>query len=102
MTQNECTLANRPTRAEGHLNKLSELGHFLKGSSATIGLTKVKDGCEKIQHWGSHKDESGNETNESEAELLKRIKDILPSIRGDCAAAEVKIRKFFGLDTKHE
>ncbi|KAK6405435.1 Phosphorelay intermediate protein, partial [Oleoguttula sp. CCFEE 5521] len=38
------------------LNALSQLGHFLKGSSATLGMTKVKDSCEKIQHYGAHKD----------------------------------------------
>ncbi|KAF1851977.1 histidine-phosphotransfer domain, HPT domain-containing protein [Cucurbitaria berberidis CBS 394.84] len=42
-----------------YLKELSELGHFLKGSSATLGLTKVKDSCEKIQHYGSQKDETG-------------------------------------------
>ncbi|KAI9901320.1 hypothetical protein N3K66_003137 [Trichothecium roseum] len=34
------------------LTKLSSLGHFLKGSSATLGLIKVRDGCEKIQQYG--------------------------------------------------
>merc|ERR1712000_228939 len=37
------------------LEQLSALGHFLKGSSATLGLTKVKDSCEKIQHFGARK-----------------------------------------------
>lgn len=32
-----------------NLTELSHLGHFLKGSSATLGFTKVKDECEKIQ-----------------------------------------------------
>ena len=39
------------------LDQLSHLGHFLKGSSATLGLTKVKDSCEKIQHYGQRRDE---------------------------------------------
>lgn len=29
--------------------ELSELGHFLKGSSATLGVSKVRDTCQKIQ-----------------------------------------------------
>lgn len=28
-----------------------KLGHYLKGSSAMIGVTKVKDVCEDIQMW---------------------------------------------------
>jgi len=39
------------------LQSLSDKGHFLKGSSATLGFTKVKDECEKIQNWGKKKDE---------------------------------------------
>ena len=31
-----------PNRKEKDLAELSSLGHFLKGSSATLGLTKVK------------------------------------------------------------
>jgi len=46
-------------RQDDYLKELSELGHFLKGSSATLGLTKVKDSCEKIQNYGSLKDETG-------------------------------------------
>jgi len=37
-------------RAQQDLQELSSLGHFLKGSSATLGLTKVKDMCEEMQH----------------------------------------------------
>ncbi|OAL56485.1 putative histidine phosphotransferase HPT1p [Pyrenochaeta sp. DS3sAY3a] len=60
-------------RKEGYLKELSELGHFLKGSSATLGLTKVKDSCEKIQNFGSLKDETGNKdiTEEESREKLR-------------------------------
>jgi len=47
-------LTRRREKKDGdYLKTLSELGHFLKGSSATLGLTKVKDSCEKIQHYGA-------------------------------------------------
>ena len=42
------TLTSRFSEAK-NLTELSHLGHFLKGSSATLGFTKVKDECEKIQ-----------------------------------------------------
>ncbi|ORX71489.1 histidine phosphotransferase [Linderina pennispora] len=34
------------------LVRLSELGHFLKGSSASIGVKRVRDCCEHIQQLG--------------------------------------------------
>lgn len=40
---------NRKYRKARNLTELSHLGHFLKGSSATLGFNKVKDECEKIQ-----------------------------------------------------
>lgn len=42
--------------ASQSLAELSSLGHFMKGSSATLGLIKIKDCCEKMQHLGSCKD----------------------------------------------
>jgi len=58
-----------------YLKELSELGHFLKGSSATLGLTKVKDSCEKIQHYGQLKDDAGTKdiTEEQAQENLAKI-----------------------------
>lgn len=44
---------------EKNLEELSSLGHFLKGSSATIGLVKIKEHCEKIQHYGAGKNAAG-------------------------------------------
>ncbi|TFK40686.1 signal transduction histidine kinase [Crucibulum laeve] len=42
---------------EKDLEKLSHLGHFLKGSSAALGVWKVQETCEKIQHYGQLRDE---------------------------------------------
>jgi len=59
--------------AEKDLPTLSSLGHFLKGSSATLGLTKVKDSCEKIQHFGLGKDESGSVDEPDEGVSLEKL-----------------------------
>lgn len=59
-------------RSEKNLPELSSLGHFLKGSSATLGFTKVKDECEKIQHYGHKKNETG-ELDEPDEEKLLRL-----------------------------
>lgn len=61
-------------RAKKELVKLSSLGHFLKGSSAALGIIKVQDACEKIQHYGNKRDEEAGE-DLTEPEALKRISD---------------------------
>lgn len=50
------------------------MGHFLKGSSATLGFNKVKDECEKIQHYGHRKDETGVIDEPDDKLSLDRIK----------------------------
>ena len=75
--------------------QLSSLGHFLKGSSATLGLTKVKDSCEKIQHFGAHKDESGTVEVPEDAECLNRIKEIIASLKVEYAEVEKSLKHFY-------
>ena len=82
-------------RKEGNLPELSSLGHFLKGSSATLGLSKVKDSCEKIQHFGAHKDEGGNASNEGEEYFLEKIKQTLEQARHEYTMAEAVLRSFY-------
>jgi len=83
-------------REEKDLHKLSQLGHFLKGSSATLGLKKVRDSCEKIQHWGEMKDDTGTKDVEDEAENLKKIKDIMPIMRKDYVEVEKFLKDWYG------
>lgn len=66
---------------EKDLEKLSALGHFLKGSSATLGLINIREGCEKIQNLGDNKDESGLKELDDNAECLKRIQVILEDLK---------------------
>ncbi|KAI0147824.1 hpt domain-containing protein [Xylariaceae sp. FL1272] len=81
---------------EKDLEELYRLGHFLKGSSATIGMTKVKDSCEKIQRYGKKENEDG--TPEDDEELcLSRIKDTLKTVKTEYAEAETTLKKFFGV-----
>ncbi|KAK9326212.1 signal transduction histidine kinase [Lipomyces orientalis] len=88
-TQMDAALTN------GDLDQLSSLGHFLKGSSAALGLTKVKNSCEKIQHLGAQKDEVGTtELNDPEY-CLKQIKIILESVRQEYAESESFLRKYY-------
>ncbi|KZF19945.1 histidine-phosphotransfer domain, HPT domain-containing protein [Xylona heveae TC161] len=88
-TKMETSLAN------GDLAQLSSLGHFLKGSSATLGLTKVKDSCEKIQHFGAKKDETGTVDEADDQVCLQRIKDTLVDVKAEYSEAEKLLKKFY-------
>lgn len=79
------------------LKELSSLGHFLKGSSATIGLTKVKDACEKIQHYGAHKDENGAPSAElNDDKCLNLIKEALGDAESEYEDVSKLLKKFYG------
>lgn len=85
----------RPHRQKGDLAQLSAEGHFLKGSSATLGLNKVKDSCEKIQHYGQHKDETGTNEEPDDAKCLGRIKKTLAVVKVEYAEVEKVLRRFY-------
>ena len=82
-------------REEKNLGELSSLGHFLKGSSATLGLNKVKDSCEKIQHFGAHKDETGTKDEPDSTKCLQRIKDTLAVVKVEYAEVEKVLKRFY-------
>jgi len=95
------------TQAEGTFNKmdsclakkdlaqLSALGHFLKGSSATLGLTKVKDSCEKIQHFGANKDETGTNDEPDDDVCLDRLKSTIKQAKQEFAEVEKLLKDYY-------
>ncbi|KAJ5661803.1 uncharacterized protein N7477_009419 [Penicillium maclennaniae] len=87
---------------EKKLEELSQLGHFLKGSSATLGLTNVKDACEKIQHYGAGKDESGSTDEPDETVSLKKIDTTLKEVKVEYAKVEKFLRRYYGEEVKEE
>jgi osomolarity two-component system phosphorelay intermediate protein YPD1 len=97
------TYANKfSNRDDKDLDELSALGHFLKGSSATLGLIKVKDGCEKIQHFGASKDETGT-IDEPDTEVsLKAIKKTLDEVETAYRKVEKLLRRYYGEVVKDE
>ncbi|KAI1340095.1 histidine-phosphotransfer domain, HPT domain-containing protein [Xylariaceae sp. FL0016] len=77
------------------LDELYKLGHFLKGSSATVGLTKVKDSCEKIQRYG--KKEKLDGTPEDDEKLcLTKCEETIATCKEEYAEAEKTLQNFFG------
>ena len=82
-------------RQKRDLAQLSSLGHFLKGSSATLGLNKVKDHCEKIQHYGARKDETGTIDEHDDSKSLHRVEQALALLKADYGDVEKKLRLFY-------
>lgn len=77
------------------LDQLSALGHFLKGSSATLGLTKVKDSCEKIQHFGARKDETGTRDEPDDEVSLRKLRTIIAQAKEEFREVERSLRRFY-------
>jgi len=74
--------------------KLSDLGHFLKGSSAALGVTKVQATCETIQHYGKLKEEDGKGSLEKQ-EALKRITALVERAKVEFQQAKGWFGDFF-------
>lgn len=79
---------------EEDLPKLSTLGHFLKGSSAAVGVIRVRDGCEAMQHLGKQHDEAGV-MDISREEALKRVQKTLEDVKSAYTVAEGHLKKFY-------
>ncbi|KAH8697717.1 signal transduction histidine kinase [Talaromyces proteolyticus] len=73
---------------------LSQLGHFLKGSSATLGLIKVRDSCEKLQHCKEEILEKGEGAEREKAD--EDIQSIIKGVREDYKEVAALLRRFFG------
>ncbi|KEF55060.1 osomolarity two-component system, phosphorelay intermediate protein YPD1 [Exophiala aquamarina CBS 119918] len=80
---------------EEDLPELASLGHFLKGSSATLGFTLVKDECEKIQHYGHQKNETG-ELDEPDKDIcLQLSKESITKAKAAYLAIEALMKKYY-------
>ncbi|RUP46548.1 histidine-phosphotransfer domain, HPT domain-containing protein [Jimgerdemannia flammicorona] len=79
---------------EKDLAELSRLGHFLKGSSAALGLRRVKATCEKMQNIGNLKDEEGINNIEEDV-ALESVTKLLKQVQEEYEEAEVYLRKFY-------
>lgn len=82
------------------LDTLSKKGHFLKGSSAALGVQKVQDSCERIQNYGKLRDEEAGISLTSDV-ALKKIGALLGVVKRDFKDAKEHLRKRyieFGVD----
>ncbi|KAF7794616.1 hypothetical protein EIP86_005752 [Pleurotus ostreatoroseus] len=79
---------------EKDLPKLSSLGHFLKGSSAALGVQQVQRSCERIQHYGKCWDEEAGKTL-SEQEALDMITPLLKTVSKEYQEAEKWLKNWY-------
>lgn len=79
---------------EKDLEELSSLGHFLKGSSATLGFNKIRDSCQVIQQYGHKLDLAGTPETDEEV-CLKKITEALKAVKVDYADLEKELKVFF-------
>jgi len=82
-------------RKKKDLTQLSQLGHFLKGSSATLGMYRVRDSCEKIQHFGDRKDESGIREEPDDNKTLERLDKTIAQAKTEFAEVEKVLKNFY-------
>ncbi|ELU38980.1 Hpt domain-containing protein [Rhizoctonia solani AG-1 IA] len=83
---------------------LSSKGHFLKGSSAALGVKKVQESCEHIQHYGHKRDEiKGVDLTEPQA--LRRIELLMPRLEKDYESAKAWLINYYsnrGVDLEED
>lgn len=71
------------------------MGHFLKGSSAAVGVIKVRDSCEAMQHYGTCHGADGV-TELSKEEAIAQLKNTMEQVKLQYKEAEATLRAFFG------
>ncbi|KAF9026103.1 histidine-phosphotransfer domain, HPT domain-containing protein [Hymenopellis radicata] len=80
--------------ATKNLAKLSELGHFLKGSSAQLGVSHVQASCAKIQHYGQLKDLERH-VDLTDSEALDMISSLMSTVKLEYDTAEAWLKDYF-------
>lgn len=76
------------------MKELGELGHYLKGSSATLGLNKIRDSCEHIQRYGKMENADGSPLTDKK-KCLELIAEALEVVKVDYADASKVLRKYY-------
>ncbi|SCV68119.1 BQ2448_240 [Microbotryum intermedium] len=77
------------------LDALSRKGHFLKGSSAALGLHHVQHSCELMQHYGKCKDGSGEGADLTEEVALRKCRALLKRLRIEQDEAKAWLENFY-------
>jgi len=87
--------------AAKNLPEMSRLGHFLKGSSAALGISQVQTGCEAMQYYGQMK-RGPNGAKLTAEEALDLIRLLLVKIKAGHREAEKWLKDFYGMEKEEE
>ena len=71
------------------------LGHFLKGSSATLGLTKLMASCDKIERIAGQKDRIGTEEGADNEKIFESCKELVERAKSDFYEVEAALKRFY-------
>lgn len=83
-----------------NFDKISGLGHYLKGSAAALGLEKISSQCERIQNYGhkvnfdNFKVKDNNDQKDDEF-WIKLIEDALNKARDGFAKSRKALNNYF-------
>ncbi|GAA5821661.1 hypothetical protein JCM3770_003609 [Rhodotorula araucariae] len=77
------------------LDALSRKGHFLKGSSAALGLQRVQHSCEAMQYLGQRREPNGEGPEVSEGKALARCRKLLVRLKEEQAEAKSWLEEFY-------
>ncbi|OAQ87427.1 hpt domain-containing protein [Purpureocillium lilacinum] len=81
-------------------DRLSSLAHYIKGSSATVGLFKIHDGCERIERFSKQRDGSTVVSPQDAQQSTSQIRDVLVALQEHNKRAEHALRRHFGMKTE--
>lgn len=77
------------------LLELSNLGHFLKGSSAALGVWKVQATCEIIQHVGKLRPAGDQPVSLTKQEAIQRLKVLKSRAEEEYKEAEAWLKNYY-------
>lgn len=88
------TTSSDENRNAKDLDRLSKLGHFLKGSSSSVGLASVSKLCALMQNYGSEKDDTGLQSISKE-DALDKLEKLLPDLKAEQGRAKKWLETFY-------
>lgn len=81
-------------RQKQDLSSLHKLGHFLKGSSASVGLVTVSSSCAAMQNYGGLLNAEGSASIERK-EALEKCADLMPTLKKEQERAKKWLEDFY-------
>ncbi len=82
------------------LTALNNLGHYIKGSAASLGLVKIQKSCEKIQNYGARRnlDVFNTGGRENDDFYLRLINETLQQVRNEFEETKLFLTKYLGIE----